>query len=286
MRADCYFCHIKTVQNLINKFQPSDIVAEDFIFSVHKTLEDNKHLDNPMLATKIHRIAKEKLKVDDLYSSEKFDANSTLMADYDYWRKLIDSSPHPFKTAVKLAVAGNIIDYGAHSVKGEIKEQLAGLINSPLTIDHTEELYTAISKANSILYLGDNAGEIFFDKLLLETIKHPNITFVTRGEPVINDITHEDAKQVGIHPLCKVISNGYDAPSTLLEFCSEEFLELYNNADLIISKGQGNFEGLMNSGHLNTFFLLIAKCKPIADILNCKTNNLIVSKITENNNAL
>ncbi|HBH47886.1 MAG TPA: hypothetical protein DDX98_04565 [Bacteroidales bacterium] len=279
MRPECYFCHIKTVQNLLNKFKPSNSVAEDFIFSVHKILGNNRNMVNPKLATDIHRLAKQKLNAKDLYASEKLSANKLLLADYRYWRNYLDNNKNPFHTTVKLAVAGNIIDYGAHSVKGDFKEQIKSLLNASLSIDKSKELEKAIQQAKNILYLGDNAGEIFFDRLLLETIQHPNITFVTRGAPVINDITLDDAKQTGIDKLCKVIDNGFDAPSTLLEFCSEEFLQVYHNADAIISKGQGNFEGLMNENHPNTFFLLMAKCKPMAEMLSCNKNDLIVTKL-------
>ncbi|NBC83984.1 MAG: DUF89 family protein [Bacteroidetes bacterium] len=279
MRPECYFCHIKTVQNLLSKFSPPKHVAEDFIFSVHEILSDNRNMINPKLATDIHRIAKQKLNARDLYASEKLSANKLLLDDYEYWRNYIDNSNNPFYTAVKLAVAGNIIDYGAHSVNGDIKGQIKSLLNTPFAIDKSEELKSAIQKAKSILYLGDNAGEVFFDRLLLETISHPNVTFVTRDEPVINDITLDDAEQTGINKICKVIDNGSDAPSTLLEFCSDEFIQAYNNADLIISKGQGNFEGLMNEKHPNTFFLLMAKCEPMAEMLGCSKNDLIVTQL-------
>jgi damage-control phosphatase, subfamily I len=279
MRPECYFCHIKTVQNLLAKFNPPINVAEDFIFSAHEILGDNRNMINPKLATDIHRIAKQKLNVSDLYANEKLSANKLLLADYGYWQNYIDNSDNPFYTAVKLAVAGNIIDYGAHSVNGDIEGQIKSLLNTPFAIDKSGEFKKAVHKAKRILYLGDNAGEVFFDRLLLETIKHPNVTFVTRGAPIINDITLDDAQQIGIDKICKVIHNGFDAPSTLIEFCSDEFLEAYSNADLIISKGQGNFEGLMNEKHPNTFFLLMAKCGPMAEMLGCAKNDLIVTQL-------
>lgn len=279
MRPACYFCHIKTVQNLLSKFTPPTLVAEDLIFSVHELLSDSRNMINPKLATEIHRIAKQKLNVLDLYASEKLSANNLLLAEYEYWRNYIDKSKNPFHTAVKFAVAGNIIDYGAHSVNGDIKGQIKGLLNTPFAIDKSGEFKEAVYKAKNILYLGDNAGEIFFDRLLLETMRHPSVTFVTRGAPVINDITLNDAKQTGIDKICKVIHNGFDAPSTILECCSGEFKQVYSNADLIISKGQGNFEGLMNEKHPNTFFLLMAKCEPMAEMLGCAKNDLIITKL-------
>ncbi len=148
------------------------------------------------------------------------------------------------------------------------------------------DLRDKINGSEKILYLGDNAGEIVFDKLFIETMQHPDVTFVVRGKPVINDVTFEDVRQTRIDNVCKVISNGYDAPSTLLEFCSEEFLDKFNTADLVISKGQGNFEGLMYTTHPNVFFLLMAKCEPMAELLGVNKGEMIITKLNTSKYAL
>ena len=279
MRQECYFCHIKTIEKLINKFKPDAGAAEKFISSVHEMLTGNWDVENPELAAKIQRIAKEHLDNVNLYAEEKQQANDMLLDNYSDWKKLVNQSEDPFSTAVKLAVIGNIIDYGAHSVTGDISAQIESFLQEDLKTNMTEKLQSEINKAERVLYLGDNCGEIVFDKLLIETINHPNITFAVRGKPVINDATLEDANQVGMDKICKVISNGADAPSTLLELSSPEFVEEYQKADLIISKGQGNFEGLMEDSHPNIFFLLIAKCTPVADLLGVKQNDMVVTQL-------
>lgn len=286
MKADCYFCHIKTVQSLLDKFKPEAKLAEQFIADVHDALRVNWDVANPHIATTIHRIAKSRLNNEDLYAEEKHAANSLLTERYSFWRNYIDTSANPLATAIRLAVCGNIIDYGAHCLKGDLANQIYSLLDIPLRVDKSAELISALHSAKSVLYLGDNAGEIFFDKLLLEMLPDVNITYVTRGFPVINDITLTDAHQMGIDKLCKVISNGYDAPSTLIDLCSDEFKEHYTATDLILSKGQGNFEGLMYENHPNTYFLLIAKCAPIAEMLGCKKNDMLVTTLNANNYAL
>ena len=278
MRHECYFCHIRTIEKLIDKFKPDEKIAENFIFAVHKLIESKRELSNPKLATEIHRIAKIHLGNTNLYAEEKLKANDILLTEYSHWEAIINESENPFFTAAKLCVIGNIIDYGAQSVDDDISGQIESFFHKNLKIDMSGELKNEISKAKNILYLGDNCGEVVFDKLFIETMKHPNITFAVRGKPVINDVTFEDAYQVGIDKVCRVISNGFDAPSTLIECCSEEFAEEYNNADLVISKGQGNFEGLMDSCHPNIFFLLIAKCCPIANLLGVDKNDMVVAK--------
>ena len=282
MRQECYFCINKTVEKLIQKFNPSAEIAEEFVFSVNKLLGNEWDTTNPYLATKIHRLAREKLNIHDLYREEKFQANQLLLEHYYEWKSLVATSQNPFQMAAKLAVIGNIIDYGAHSVNEDILTQIKSLTSNELAVDNTSELFDRIKSADSILYLGDNAGEIVFDKLFIETMAHPNVTFAVRGHPVINDITMDDVKQVGIDKLCKIITNGYDAPSTLLEHCSDEFMQAFNSADLIISKGQGNFEGLMNEKRDNLFFMLMAKCNPIATMLGVKKGDMLVRKAALN----
>ena len=278
MEEACARCHLKTVSKLIEKFEPSAEVARQFEDEARDILSENADLANPLVATYIQRLAKEKMNVSSLYHEEKVKANALLLANYRYWNNYVRSSGDAFLHAVKLAMAGNIIDYGAHTAPEDVQGKILELVEKPLRTEAVEKLRDDISSAKKILYLGDNAGEIVFDKLLLETIGHKQVTYVVRGKPVINDVTFEDVQQTRIDRFCRVIANGYDAPSTLLEYCSEEFMEAYRSADLIISKGQGNFEGLMNVQHPNMYFLLTAKCNLIANLLNVNVGDLVVKK--------
>ncbi len=278
MAPECYQCHLKTVEQLIERFNPDIEIAEGLIKESKRLLINAQDQSNPLLATQIHRLAKEKINVHSLYRDHKVYANKVLLAQYDYWKGFVENSDHPLFTATKLAVAGNIIDYGAHTEPADITQKIKELVNHPFVIDETNLLFKHISKAKNILYLGDNAGEIVFDKLLIETMHHPLVTFVVRGKPVINDVTFEDVGQTALDQCCYVISNGYDAPSTLLEYCSDAFKQAFDQADLIISKGQGNFEGLMEVSNRNIFFLLMAKCRPIADMLGVDVGALLVKK--------
>ncbi|MBN2261335.1 MAG: DUF89 family protein [Prolixibacteraceae bacterium] len=278
MRKDCYYCHCKTKDLLISKFAANNDQAEEFSNAVENFMQHYWHLSNPLIATHIQRIAKEIFKETDLYQKEKKSANNLLLNRYDYWQQMVQQSTNPFETAAKLAATGNIIDYGAHAVPEQIEQFIVNKMKEQLAIDNIRELNEAVNKAQSILYLGDNAGEIVFDKLFIETMGHNNITFAVREDPVINDVTLKEAKAVGMNKLCKVISNGSDAPSTLLEFCSDKFLKAYKNADIIISKGQGNFEGLMDVTDKTIFFLLMAKCDPIAEMLGVEKGKMVIKK--------
>ncbi|MDA3880680.1 MAG: ARMT1-like domain-containing protein, partial [Prolixibacteraceae bacterium] len=231
MRRECYYCHNKTVEKIIKRHKPPLKKTEEFQKNAENYIQHNWNLPNPVIATHIHRLGRELLDIKDLYRREKKDANKLLLNNYDYWKAKVTNSTNPFHTAAKLAVIGNIIDYGAHAVPEKIEEFIEEMLEKPLAVDDSAILEKKVRNANSILYLGDNAGEIVFDKLFIETIKHPNVVFAVRDKAVINDVTRNEARQVGMNELCKIISNGYDAPSTLLEHCSPNFLRTYEKAD-------------------------------------------------------
>ncbi len=143
-------------------------------------------------------------------------------------------------------------------------------------IDHSAIMKEKIKNVRSILYLGDNAEEIVFDKLCIKTMGHSNLTYAVRGAPIINDATMEDAEYVGMKDIANAISNGYDAPSTLPEKSDRQFQKYFRESDLIISKGQGNLEGLLPLYDDRIFFLLMVKCDVIAEFLKVRKDSFVV----------
>jgi uncharacterized protein with ATP-grasp and redox domains len=174
-----------------------------------------------------------------------------------------------------MAIAGNIIDF-AVSDSFNILMTIETALASEFAIDHSLQLKEALKNAKSVLYLGDNAGEIVFDRLFIETLKHPNLTYVVRGGPVINDATMEDAEYTGMTKAVNIISSEYDAPSTIINKSGKLFQQYFKDADLIISKGQGNLEGLLSLNDKRIFFLLMAKCDVMSEFLKVKKNSLVV----------
>ena len=128
-----------------------------------------------------------------------------------------------------------------------------------------------------MLYLADNAGEIVFDWLLLEQMPVEKVTVAVRGSPVLNDATIADTQAAGIPGLVELIDNGSDAPGTILDDCSAEFRRRFDRTDLIIAKGQGNYETL-NEVEKDIFFVLKAKCPVIARDLDCHVGSLILRR--------
>ncbi len=232
-------------------------------------------LKSPEFARELHSLLKSYTHNPDPYIREKRENNDqaiSMLPELDF---LITQSDNPFKTALRLAIAGNIIDFAAND-NFDLLATIEMALKSDFAIDHSEQLKAKIEKAESILYLGDNAGEIVFDKLFIKEIKHPNLTFAVRGAPVINDATMADAEYVGMKDVASVISNGYDAPSTILPKSDKVFQKYFREADLIISKGQGNLEGLFELSDNRIFYLLMVKCDVIGEFLKVKKGSLVV----------
>lgn len=232
-------------------------------------------LSSPELQQKLNRHFRKVSGIADPYSREKRTGNAIAKKLYDHWKPKVRQADNALQLALRLSIAGNIMDYGAHQ-EFDLGQTISEVIDAKLAIDHSERLFEAVDKAAKVLYLCDNAGEIFMDKLFIETLDHKNITAAVRGFPVINDATITDAHQAGIHEVAKLIDNGSDAPSTILNDCSAEFIKAYKEADLIISKGQGNLEGLLPQEDSRIFFLLMAKCDVIANLLHVNKGDLVV----------
>jgi len=210
---------------------------------------------------------------EDPFREIKKSSNQLILNLYPELKMMIENSKDRVLTAVRLATAGNIIDYGAPT-SFEIEEEVANCLKSNFAVFDYSEFKQALDNAESILYLGDNAGEIVFDKLLIEELGK-NVIYVVRDKPIINDALIEDARDCGVDKIARVISSGSDAPGTVLNLCSREFLEIYHKAPLIISKGQGNFEALSEE-KAPIFYLLKVKCPVIAKDIGCKVNDLIL----------
>jgi uncharacterized protein with ATP-grasp and redox domains len=173
-----------------------------------------------------------------------------------------------FETAAKLAISGNVIDSGANRLHGLAKRDLVlgahRAMAEPLAGDPVGELEHIVQGAADILFIGDNAGECFLDTFLLDLIPGRKVTYAVRGSPVLNDATLEDARAAGIDRRCRLVDTGDDAPGVLLDRCSPEFREAFDQADLVILKGQGNYESLGDMQGKTCAFLTRVKCDVIA----------------------
>jgi uncharacterized protein with ATP-grasp and redox domains len=181
--------------------------------------------------------------------------------------------PDPLRAAVRAAIAGNVIDFG---VAGEfdVAADVAALLDRPLAIDHYADFLKCLARARRVLYLGDNAGETVFDRILVEALDRP-VDYAVRSAPIINDALAEDAEASGLSGPARIVESGCRTPGIVLSRSAPAFRRLFNAADLIISKGQGNFESLSESGR-PIFFLLKVKCGVVARLARVPEGSLVL----------
>jgi len=234
-------------------------------------------LSPPEIGKPLYDLIKEVSGINDPFRKERREQNQVALGLLPRMRNIVEQSHDPWSEAVKLAIAGNAIDLGIRSNmnREDIERSIIEMLDYNMNTEDTDELRKAVEKADSILYLGDNAGEIVFDMLLIEQMPKEKICFVVRGAPALNDVIMEDAEYVGLTRLVEVIDNGSGITGTSIPDCSRSFQQRFNQADLIIAKGQGNYETLSDV-EKNTFFLLKVKCPVIAMDIGIEIEKMVV----------
>lgn len=197
----------------------------------------------------------------DPFAALKAASNRAALALLPRLREIVAGADDPLQTAARLAIAGNVIDYGAQQ-EFDVERAIANCLTRTPAIDHFAWFREKLSRAERILYLADNCGELVFDRLFIEQLGKP-VTLVVKAGPIINDALFIDAEECGLTGLCRVVDNTTCCPGTPLNGCSPEFQKLFRAADLIISKGQGNFETLSETA-APLLFLLLVKCLVVA----------------------
>lgn len=231
----------------------------------------------PQIAQQMYRRLRELSGVADPYRDHKERFDRVALELLPRLRGVVAEAPDPLEAAVRLAAAGNLIDMGIHgdldedgvrSVVDQARElPMAGAVGA---------LAAAAGRAGRILFLADNAGEIVLDRLLLEQLPSERITLAVRGGPIINDATRNDVGVTAVSDLVPVIDNGSDAPGTVLSDCSPRFLEAFDSADLVIAKGQGNYETLHDVDK-PVIFLLMVKCPMVAKMLGQPLGSMVIA---------
>lgn len=276
---DCIACLVRQTLDAVRLVTTDEQMHERVLRKVLGALE-RMNLGNPppVMAQQIHRIIRDVCESTDPYRNIKKRSNENALSAYTKYKKIIAASSRPLETAVRLAIAGNIIDFGVTPPPDPavISTTLERSLSEKLYGD-MDVLYENISRARHILYIGDNAGEIVFDRLLIEQLHKDKVTFVVRGAPVINDATMEDALSTGMTDCVRVIDTGSDVPGIILESCSDTFRTLYAISDLIIAKGQGNYETLSDRSE-NIIFLLKIKCPVIAQDIGIEPGSLVMGR--------
>lgn len=209
----------------------------------------------------------------DPYRKIKRESTKKALSLYPSLKKEVDKSDDGLLTAIRIAIAGNVIDFGPNcsfNLKNDVEE----ILDKDFAIFDYDVFKSCLNRTENVLYIGDNAGECVFDRVLIEEIKKP-VIYVVRDIPIINDATYKDAVEAGIDKVATIISSGTDGPGAVLKTCGPEFMEVYNNSQFIISKGQGNYEALSNEER-PIFFLLKAKCHVIANDIGVSEGDIVL----------
>lgn len=229
--------------------------------------------------TFIHRKIR-KLLGKDPFKEIKSEYNQIALKLYPDLKKMINSSSDPLWTASRLAIAGNVIDFGIFT-SVDIMGTVERALNSPITVDNYEEFKKHLDHAKEVLYLLDNAGEIVFDRLLIESLigMGKRVKAVVKGYPVLNDAILDDAIEIGLMDVCEIVDNGSDCVGTILEFTSKKFNDLFNQSNFIISKGQGNYETLCTRKfppEKKIFYLFQSKCDVVSSVLGISKGSMLL----------
>ena len=276
---DCIPCFVRQSLDSVRMITPDEAIHEQLLREVLRALgEMDLRQSPPAMGQHVHRLIRELTGQADPYRRVKDRFNRLALDIYPRLKARVECSTKPLEAAVRLAVAGNVMDLGVNSHLDEehVHEAIEHALKAPLDGD-VEAFGQAVSSAKDVLYVADNAGEIVLDRLLIEQLPPGKVTVAVRGSPVINDATMVDAEQSGLTELVEVIDNGSDAPGTILGDCSEAFRRRFDGADLIIAKGQGNYETLSEADK-DIFFILKAKCPVIAEDLGCRDGSLVLRR--------
>lgn len=284
----------KCIPCIVNQaIKVADIVGlkdkDDLLRSVFDYLSkvDFKGSSTPELIGKIFSLLKKETGNDDPYKETRTRYNKLFLERIPKLEQEINELDNPFLESIKYAIIGNIIDFNPiHDLlPSDIEAYFTKLKDEQLELDDSDFLFQDICRANTLLYLGDNCGEICLDKILIKKIKKINpschVFFAVRGAAVVNDSVEEDAYAVGMNDYASIINNSDCSLGTVLHRTSKEFQEIYQKADIVIAKGQANYECLSEE-RKNIYFLLMTKCKVIADDIGVPEMKMICMRNKNN----
>ncbi|RLG09755.1 hypothetical protein DRN73_09370 [Candidatus Pacearchaeota archaeon] len=278
----CIPCFFKQAINTLQRLKIEKEIQKQIVKEIsQKISEIDFSLSPPVFSREIYEIISKKTNNQDPFKEIKKYTNELALNIWDFLEEIYEKSQNKIETAIKIAIAGNIIDFGALpeiniNSKEILKNEVQKALSMPISLDAFKNFENDLKKSKNILYIGDNSGEIVFDKILIKHLKslEKEIFFAVRGKPIINDITLEDAMQAGIQKYAKIVNSGSPIPGCDLSYCSQDFKNLFHKADIVIAKGQGNFETLEKEKR-TMYFLLRVKCKPVAKYLNKNIGDIV-----------
>jgi hypothetical protein len=273
-RPECKRCFQRQARQSAERLGLDRTTTEALLAAVQHRLDATPAQEIPPLtASAIHALIRQQSGNPDPYRAAKAEATAHALSLYPRLKRLVTESSTPLETAVRLAIAGNIIDLGV-SAQYDLEASIERVLVTTPAINHMARLEQALARAEHVLFLADNAGETVMDRLLIEQLAQP-VTYVVKGGPAVNDATREDALAAGLGEVCQIIDHGAATLGTLLGQCNAAFRQRFAAAPLIIAKGMANYESL-NTSRPGIFFLLQAKCAVVAADLGVTEQSLII----------
>ena len=281
---ECIPCIIKQVLNALDISGAGEEKRQEVLRKVLQDLDDIDYNQNPALNSSLaYHIFSRVTGIEDPYYDLKIDYNQAVMELYPRLEKMVLESVDRLKTAARAAVAGNVIDFGVHlggKNSFDLEQAIKDISGLPLSIDHFPVFAHDLERSEKILYISDNSGEIVFDRLFISRIlaEGKEVVLTVKSGSIINDATIDDARQAGLDRMARIIETGNNFIGVNLKQASPEFSREFGDADIIISKGQGNFESLDEIKGKKIFFLLKAKCEKIARELGVNYLDIVFMK--------
>jgi len=276
---DCVHCYLKQavscmkIAGIEDENKMHEVIYELMDYVKTFSTEDSPAENSSKILLKTYEL----IGIDDPYKAIKKQSNDLALKLYAGLKQKIEDSGDRLYDALKIAVAGNIIDLGI-STNFDIHEALDHSMGTGFSKDHYNLFRDKLDKVQEVLILGDNSGEIVFDKILVEELLRlgKKVTYVVKGAPILNDATMDDAVYVGMDKVAKVITNGSEYLGVCMNHVPEEFINTLYNANLIIAKGHANFESLEQDDMVKgkAFFLLKVKCEYVARIVGTELGDV------------
>lgn len=273
---DCIECMFRQALNTARKVT-SDAKEQEAVLSRLRETPFNLDQTPAAFSQTAYTAVNQVLGVSDPYKDEKKETNAAAAEILPSIQQIVSESEDKLNAALHAAVAGNIIDLGIGS-SFDINTDIHRIMEQEFAVNHLEQFRADLDQAGNILYLGDNAGEIVLDTILVRQLieQGKRVTFTVKSSPIINDATMEDAIFAGLDDMAEVIETGSDDIGVNWQNISPEFAEAFASADVIISKGHGNFETCVGRPE-NIYFLLKAKCPLVAKELGVQLGAIVLS---------
>ncbi|QOP41946.1 damage-control phosphatase ARMT1 family protein [Sulfurimonas marina] len=275
----CVGCIINQSFKVANAIRANQILSNQLTSTVEKMSENFSFEQTPPeIAADVYEEMALIANKYDLYDEVKEHSTQKALSFIPLLKERLSQSDNKLLTATKIAVAGNVIDLAAE-VEFDLHEELENIFHIDFAHNDFESFAEQVEKAENIVVIGDNVGEHIFDHLFIQTLQElypkKEFSYMVRGNPIINDVTIKEAKEAGFDTLCNLVDSGVNTPGFMYERASEEAKKLFDNADLVISKGMGNYECMSPAKRENICFLLKVKCNVVASSLGKEIGDII-----------